>query len=64
MTEHQDTQQITKMFHFPSPFQGLTEFTLSLTTITLGHLIEQNRVFGHALLTAELLNLSSQSILY
>jgi hypothetical protein len=38
MAKHQDTKQVTEMFYFPSPFQGLTEFTLSFTTITLGHL--------------------------
>jgi len=42
------------MFNFSSPFQGLAEFTLSLTTITFGHLIEQNCVFGHAFFTTEL----------
>lgn len=41
-TEQQNTKQIAKMLHLPLPFDGLVEFTLSLTTITLCHLGKQS----------------------
>lgn len=42
ITEQQNTKQIAKMLDLPLPFHGLTEFTLSLTTITLCHLGKQS----------------------